>query len=86
MAERRHLRCTCCGSARTLATFGIDDNDEFQGAPDHETALLVQTLAGPRKISWRAEPLPLPVAHALRACLAGALERLDAEIAEAIEG
>ena len=86
VADRLHIRCTACGTPRRLQAFGLEPDGEFEGPPAYQTGLRIQRLSGPRQITWWDEDLPLPLARALRACLAGALERLDAEIEAATEG
>ena len=72
MAIREHLRCPACGSTRPIDRFG----------PEHEACFAIQSVGGHAGIRWVFKALPRALAERLRDALAGALERLEADLRE----
>lgn len=70
-----------------LRRFGINDDGEFDPETfhHHDLVLRIDTIGGRGRLEVEHQPLPLPLAHALRAALVEALARLDAEITSATE-
>lgn len=87
MAVVERLRCPLCGLTGTLARFGINDEGVFDPEllRQHDLVLRIDTIGGRGRLDVEHQPLPLPLAQALRAALAEALARLDAEITSAEE-
>ena len=85
MAERKHLRCTACGSLRTLDAFGINGDGEFEGLREHETAAMVQSFNGKNGIRWREGPISIREGRAQLACYEAAAERQRAELEDVEE-
>jgi hypothetical protein len=84
VAQVERIRCPLCGLFRTLKRLGItEEGFDPELLPQHDLILLIDTIGGRGKLSCERLPLPLATAQALRAALAEALARLDAELATA---
>jgi hypothetical protein len=87
VARVERLRCPACGLVRSPKHFGINEEGEFD--PEllvhHDLVLRVDTIGGRGRLTVEHEPLPLPLARALRDAIAATLERLNAEIRAAEE-
>jgi hypothetical protein len=87
VAQVERLRCPACGLVRSAKHFGINDDGEFDPelAVHHDLVLRIDTIGGRGRLAVEYQPLPLPLARALRDAIAAALARLDAEITAAEE-
>ena len=88
MARVVKLYCAGCGSPRSLARFGINEEFEFNAdrRPAYELQLRVDEIGGRGRLVVDREPMPLAAARALRDSMAEALAQLDAEIKGAEAG
>jgi hypothetical protein len=82
MAQVERIRCPLCGLFRNPKRLGItEEGFDPELLPQHDLTLIIDTIGGRGKLSCEHRPLPLATAQALRAALAEALARLDAELA-----
>ena len=87
MSEMVKYRCLGCGSSRTGRHFGFNEDGEHdpEEHPEHVSERIVFEMGGRNNIQVvERGDLSLEEAQAMRASIQHTLDRLDAEIAEAL--
>lgn len=81
------IRCPTCGFDNKPHRLGLDSEGDYRpgDAEPHQLSLRVDTIGGRGRLQVERQPLPLRSAYGVRDALRAALERVEAEIAEAEE-